>query len=303
MPVVKVGDHELELTNLDKVLYPETGFTKGDVVEYYARIGPVLLPHIAGRPLTLKRYPNGVTAKHFYEKRCPAYRPGWLPTARMWSDRHGGWVEYCAVDDLASLVWVANTASLEIHPTLARAPAVDRPTSIVFDLDPGAPAGVVECAQVALLLREAFDAVGLLTFAKASGSKGVQVYVPLNTPVTYEDTKAVARGLAEVLERTHPDLVVSSMKKELRTGKVLVDWSQNDEHKSTVAAYSLRAKTGRPTVSLPLTWDEVEDVAAGNPSVTVAGPGDALTRVEHLGDLFAPVNDLEQALNLSKMLV
>jgi bifunctional non-homologous end joining protein LigD len=293
--LVEVESRTLKLSNLDKVLYPEAGFTKGQVIDYYRRIAPALLPHLAGRPLTLKRYPNGVDQGHFYEKRCPSHRPEWVHTAEVWSDRNKGIVPYCVVDELATLIWVANLASLELHTSLSLGDEITRPTMVVFDLDPGAPADIVDCCRVALRLRGLFDRMRLQSFAKTSGSKGLQLYIPLNTPVTYEPgTKDFALAVAQSLEKRFPDEIVSSMKKELRPGKVLIDWSQNDEHKTTVSVYSLRAKP-RPTVSTPVTWDEVEACAeTGEPLVF---EWDAvLDRVARHGDLFAPLLTLEQEL-------
>ncbi|HEX2850425.1 MAG TPA: non-homologous end-joining DNA ligase [Acidimicrobiales bacterium] len=293
MTIVDVGGHQLKLSNLDKVLFP-SGFTKGEVIDYYARIAPVLVPHLEGRPLTLKRYPNGSMAGHFFEKNCPKHRPEWFTTAPVASSRNRGTIEYCVVDSVAGLVWVANLASLELHPSLSLAPAVERPTMVVFDLDPGAPAGLPECREVALHLRDVFDHLDLRSVVKTSGSKGLQVYVPLNTPATYEGpggTKGFALAVAQLLERQLPDLVVSNMAKDLRVGKVLVDWSQNDEHKTTVSVYSLRAKE-RPTVSTPVSWDEVDE---GGDLLRFEA-GDALERVDRLGDLFRPALDIQQEL-------
>ena len=297
MTVVSVEGRQLSLSNLDKVLYPTAKFTKGEVISYYQRIAPALLPHLRGRPLTLKRYPNGVDDKFFYEKRCPSHRPEWMRTAEVWSDRNRGIVNYCVVDDLPSLVWVANMASLELHPSLSRCEEMSRPTCVAFDLDPGAPADIVDCCRVALRLRDLFDQMGLESVAKTSGSKGLQLYVPLNTPVDYDSgTKAFALAVAHMFEKRFPREVVSSQKKELRTGKVLIDWSQNDEYKTTVSVYSLRARE-RPTVSAPVTWDEVAACAeAGDPTLLRFEADAVLARVEDLGDLFAPLNELEQAL-------
>ncbi|MEX2194681.1 MAG: non-homologous end-joining DNA ligase [Thermoleophilaceae bacterium] len=266
-----------KLSNLDKVLYPATGFTKGQVIDYYERVGPVLVPHLAGRQLTLKRYPDGVDEEFFFEKRCPSHRPEWVRT-----DEAG----FCIVDDLPTLLWVANLASLELHPSLA---VGEEPTVIAFDLDPGAPAGLPECAAVALRLRDLFERLGMRCFPKTSGSKGIQVYVPLNSGASYDQTKPFAQAVARLLEDETPDLVVSRQKKELREGKVLVDWSQNDAHKTTVAVYSLRARE-RPTVSTPVTWEEVE---SGDLVHEAAG---VLERVQRHGDTFAPVLDLRQEL-------
>ena len=294
---VTIEGRRLALSNLDKVLYPKVGFTKAQVIDYYVRVAPALLPHLAGRPLTLKRYPDGVEGEFFYEKRCPRFRPPWVKTAPVWSKANEREVEYCLAEDLATLVWVANLADLELHTSLARAEAIDRPTLLAFDLDPGAPADLVQCCEVALLLRDFFDRLGLRAFPKTSGSKGLQVYVPLNVPgVGYEHTKTFARALAEDLERRQPDLVVSNMKKSLRDGRVLVDWSQNDAHKTTVCAYSLRARE-RPTVSTPVEWSEVGRCAeARRASLLVFDSEQALRRVELRGDLFAPVLALRQKL-------
>jgi len=293
---VTVEGRELELSNLDKVLYPKTGFTKGELIDWYARIGEVLLPHLRGRPLTLKRYPEGVGGKHFYEKRCPSHRPDWVTTAKVWSDRHKGEIDYCVVEDLATLVWLANLADIELHTSLAKAEAIERPTAMVFDLDPGAPADVLDCAQVALWLRGLFEQLGLECYPKTSGSKGMQLYVPLNGDVTYGDTKPFAKAIAETLEKRFPDRVVSQMSKAKRSGKVLIDWSQNDRHKTTVCVYSLRAKE-RPTVSTPLDWEEVEAaLTAGDAEALVFDYAAVLQRVEEKGDLFAPLLSEEQEL-------
>jgi bifunctional non-homologous end joining protein LigD len=293
---VEVEGRTLSLSNLDKVFYPETGYTKGQVIEYYTRIAPVLLPHLRGRHLTLKRYPDGVRGPYFYEKQCPGHRPDWVQTAAVWSRHNGRNITYCLADDLATLVWLANLADLELHTPLARAVDPKAPTVLAFDLDPGPPANIVQCAEVACRLRDAFDHFGLLSFPKTSGSKGMQLYVPLNTPATYDQTKPFAQGLAQVLERRHPDLVVSDMRKSLRAGKVLIDWSQNDEHKTTVCAYSLRARE-RPTVSTPLEWEEVEQLMRSRDPEELAFTGDdVLARVAEHGDLFGPVLDLQQEL-------
>jgi bifunctional non-homologous end joining protein LigD len=293
---VDIGGHRLSLSNLDKVFYPETGFTKGQVIDFYTRVAPVLLGHLRGRPLTLKRYPDGVHGPYFYEKQSPRHRPDWVKVAPIWSRHNSRTIEYTLADDLPTLVWLANLADLELHTSLSLAVDVTAPTIVAFDLDPGPPATIVECAEVALRLREAFEHLGLEAFPKTSGSKGMQVYVPLNTPATYAQTKPFARGIAQVLERRHPDLVVSDMKKTLRTGKVLVDWSQNDEHKTTVNVYSLRARE-RPTVSTPLRWEEVEAVLESRDPEELAFTSDAvLARVAEHGDLFRPVIELEQEL-------
>ncbi len=293
---VDIDGRRLSLSNLDKVFYPETGFTKGQVIDYYTRVAPVLLGHLRGRALTLKRYPDGVTGPYFYEKQCPRHRPDWVAVAPVWSRHNSRTIEYCLADDLATLVWLANLADLELHTSLALVTDVTAPTVVAFDLDPGPPATIVECAAVALRVREAFEHLGLEAFPKTSGSKGMQVYVPLNTPATYAQTKPFAHGIAQVLERRHPELVVSDMRKSLRKGKVLVDWSQNDEHKTTVNVYSMRARE-RPTVSTPLRWEEVEGVLETRDPEALAFTSDlVLARVAEYGDLFGPVVELEQEL-------
>ena len=293
---VEVEGRELELSNLDKVLYPQAGFTKGQLIDWYARIGEVLLPHLRGRPLTLKRYPNGVEGKHFYEKRCPSHRPEWVTTASVWSDSREGEIEYCVVEDLPTLVWLANLADIELHTSLARATAIERPTAMVFDLDPGAPADIVDCCQVALWLRGLFEQLGLRCYPKTSGSKGMQLYAPLNGDVSYAETKPFAKAVAEALEAKFPDRVVSQMSKARRPGKVLIDWSQNDRHKTTACVYSLRAME-QPTASTPLEWDEVTAaLEAGEPGALVFDHAAVLERVAARGDLFAPLLSEEQEL-------
>jgi bifunctional non-homologous end joining protein LigD len=293
---IEVEGRRLSLSNLDKVFYPATGFTKGQVIEYYTRIAPVLLPHLRGRHLTLKRYPDGVDGQYFYEKQCPRHRPDWVRTATVPIRTDGRSIDYCMVDDLATVVWLANLADLELHTPLAHADAPAAPTMLAFDLDPGPPATIVECAEVACRLREAFDHFGLIAFPKTSGSKGMQLYLPLNMPTSYQATKRFAQGVAQVLERRDPTLVVSEMRKDLRPGKVFIDWSQNDEHKTTVCVYSLRARE-RPTVSTPVTWDEVDAVLRTRDPDDLAFTSDeVLARVAEHGDCFAPVLSLEQEL-------
>jgi bifunctional non-homologous end joining protein LigD len=295
-PAVEVEGRRLSLSNLDKVLYPSTGFTKGQVIDYYARIAPALIPHLAGRPVTMKRYPDGVDSEYFYEKNAPKHRPEWVKTSPIWSRHNRRHINYLLVEDLPTLTWLANLASLEIHPSLAKAEDINCPTMMVFDLDPGPPANIVQCAEVGLWLREIFDHWGLESFPKTSGSKGLQIYVPLNTPTSYDVTKPFANALARLLEHDHPKMVVSDMKKELRKGKVFVDWSQNDEHKTTVSVYSLRARE-RPTVSTPVTWEEVERASnKKDASLLVFEAPEVLERFEKMGDLHAPVLKLKQKL-------
>ncbi len=301
---LEVGGQKIAVSNLDKVMYPETGFTKGQVIDYYIRIAPVLLPHLRMRPITLKRYPDGVDKFFFYEKQCPLHRPAWIKTTKVASQRREEkHIDYCVIDDLPSLVWAANLADLELHTFLHRAPAIERPTALAFDLDPGAPADIRTCCKTGLLLKKIFDGLRLESFPKTSGSKGLQIFVPLNTPVSYERTKGFARAIAELLEQKYPELVVSKMQKSLREGKVLIDWSQNDIHKTTVNVYSLRARP-HPTVSTPVTWDEVERCAGSRKTTgsLVFESIDTLRRVEKMGDLFEPLLKLKQKLPAIKNL-
>jgi len=289
-----VESRKLAVSNLDKVLYPKAGFTKGEMIHYYIQIAPVLLPHLKDRPLTMKRYPNGVEAEFFYEKNCPSHRPKWVRTATVWSEGNRRNMDYCLAQDLPTLVWAANLADIELHTSLSRKQDVARPTMMVFDLDPGAPADIVQCCEVGLWLRDILQEMKLKSWAKTSGSKGLQVYVPLNTPVTYDQTKALSHDLAEYLEREHPKLIVSKMSKALRKGKIFVDWSQNDEHKTTICVYSLRAKE-QPTVSTPVTWEEVEECARKKKAeLLVFRCEQTVARVEKMGDLFASIETLKQ---------
>ncbi len=287
---------KLSVSNLDKVLYPKAGFTKGQVIDYYIRIAPVLLPHLKDRPLTMKRYPNGVDKEFFYEKNCPSHRPKWVKTAKVWSEGNNRMMDYCLAQDLPTLVWAANLADLELHTSLAHKKDVARPTMMVFDLDPGAPADIVQCCQVGLWLRDLLGGLKLQSFAKTSGSKGLQLYVPLNTPATFDQTKDLSRALAQLIEREHPKLVTSNMSKAVRKGKVFVDWSQNDEHKTTICVYSLRAKE-EPTVSTPVTWDEVEKCLKKKDAALLRFRcEETLSRVKKMGDLFGAMEKLKQKL-------
>jgi bifunctional non-homologous end joining protein LigD len=293
---VEVDGEQLSLSNLDKVLYPDVGFTKGQVIDYYARVADAMLPHLENRGVTLRRFPNGVDDKSFFEKRCASHRPDFVGTAVGPGDR-GGPIEYCVLDCRPALVWAANMAALEIHAPMARADDIDAPTMVVFDLDPGAPATIVKCAQVALDIRDVLDALGLESFAKTSGSKGMQLYVPLNTPHSHEHASGFAHAVAQLLEKQQPKGVTSVMAKAVRPGKIFVDWSQNSHHKTTVAAYSLRAKA-RPSVSTPVSWDEVQGCADGEELYFEAA--DVIDRVDDLGDLFAPTATLRQELPAAK---
>jgi bifunctional non-homologous end joining protein LigD len=294
---VEVDGRELKLTNLDKVLYPKAGFTKGEMIDYYARIAEVMVPHLTGRAVTLRRFPEGVdnTQAAFFEKRCPKHRPKWVKTATVTAGPHAGKIDFCVCNDRPTLVWMAQLATIELHPSLSVARRPAQPTVLAFDLDPGPPANVVDCCRIALQLREMFGHFDLECFPKTTGSKGLQVYLPLNTKSHYDETKPFARALAQLLEK-QTGKVVSKMSKEIRKGKVFVDWSQNHPRKTTVAVYSMRARE-RPTVSTPVGWDEVERCATkGDADLLVFETSEVLKRVERHGDLFAPVLELEQRL-------
>jgi bifunctional non-homologous end joining protein LigD len=296
---VEVDGKELKLTNLDKVLYPKTGFTKGEMVDYYAKVAPAIVPHLSGRAVTLRRFPEGVEDLDaaFYEKRCPKHRPQWVKTAKVQAGPRAGVIEFCVCDSLPTLVWMAQLAAIELHPSLSKSRAPKRPTSLVFDLDPGPPADVVDCSRVALRLREVLDQLGLQCFSKTSGSKGMQLYVPLNSKTSYEETRPFGQALAKIVANQDPENILAKMgKKTDRSGKVFIDWYQNNERKTTISVYSLRARE-RPTVSTPITWDEVEQAAeSGKGDHLVFETEDVLKRIEEQGDLFAPVLELEQEL-------
>lgn len=291
-----VDDGTLKFTHLDKIFYPATGFTKGQVLDYYRRVAPALLPHLEKRALTLKRYPDGAERPFFYQKNCPRRRPAWLHSFAVWSEAKRKQIRFCVIEDLAGLLWVVNLADLEMHCSLARVEDFTRPSSLVFDLDPGPPADILDCAQSALWVRDDLASAGLHGFPKSSGAKGMQILVPLNTPVDYAMTKAFAHATAERLAARHPRAVTAVMSRRRRQGRVLIDWSQNDLHKSTVSAYSLRAGK-RPGVSTPLRWDEVENaLAARDAGLLAFGPDQVLARLARHGDLYAPVLNLEQRL-------
>jgi bifunctional non-homologous end joining protein LigD len=296
---VEVEGRELKLTNLDKILYPEAGFSKGEVVDYYAKVAAAMVPHLSGRAVTLRRFPDGVDDLDaaFFEKRCPKHRPKWVKTTSVVAGPRSGKIDFCVCDGLPTLIWMAQLAAIELHPSLSLGRAPTRPTVLAFDLDPGPPADIVDCCRVALRLRDMFGHFGVQSLPKTSGSKGLQVYVPLNDKkVSYETTKPFAKAIAQLLEKQTPDLVVSKMKKVEREGKVFVDWSQNHRSKTTIAVYSLRARE-RPTASTPVTWEEVETVAdSGDGSSLVFEAGAVLERIEQHGDLFAPVLELQQEL-------
>lgn len=289
---VEVGSRTLKLTNLEKVLYPDTGFTKASVIDYYVRIAPVMLTHIGDRGITMRRFPDGVEGESFFNKRCPDWRPDWL-TAALGPGESDGEIHYCQLDEVASIAWAANLAALEIHAPMSRSSDLEAPTMLVYDLDPGEGTGMTECCQIAESLVEVLDAVDLKSWPKTSGSKGLQLYVPLNTPHTHQHVSAFAKATGQLLERNRPNQITTTMGASNRVGKTLIDWSQNSRHKTTIAPYSLRAKP-QPTVSTPLTWDEVADGANGAPLSFEAH--EVLERVQELGDLFAPTATLEQGL-------
>ena len=295
-----VEKKEIPITRVDKIFYPKTGFTKGEMIDYYIKIAPQMLKHLKGRPVSLKRYPDGVEGLFFYEKQCPKYRPDWVNTAPVWSEQRHANINYCLFEDLPTLVWAANLAVLEIHVVLSKKAALSQPTSMVFDLDPGEGTNIVQCAAVALKIKELFEKSSLESFPKTSGSKGMQLYVPLNSKCNFDETKAVAKHVAAVLEQEQPEHVVSKMAKVLRKGKVFIDWSQNDEHKTTVCVYSMRA-TETPSVSTPLKWSEVKDAAGSKAKVPLRfEPKEVLARVEKFGDLFEPLLTLKQNLKSFK---
>jgi bifunctional non-homologous end joining protein LigD len=290
---VEIDGRTLRLTNLDKVLYP-SGFTKAEVVDYHARIAPWIIPHLAGRCLTFRRYPDGTDHDGFFEKRCPSHRPEWVPVALGPGDRRGG-IEYCRIEEPAAMVWAANLAAIELHAPMALAEDLDVPRALVFDFDPGPKTSIVECCEVALGVRGVLESVGLDGWCKTSGSKGLQMYVPLNTPgATHRGAADFALAVGQVMERQMRGRVTTVMAKSERSGKVFIDWSQNAHHKTTIAPYSLRARPS-PTVSTPVSWDEVERCAAGKEDLSFES-GEVLERVDRGGDLFAPVLSVEQEL-------
>jgi bifunctional non-homologous end joining protein LigD len=294
---IEVEGRELTISNLEKVYYPETGFTKGEVISYYTAIAAVILPHLRDRPLTLKRYPEGVTGEHFYEKNAPKYKPDWVETFAVPRSEGGGEINYVLCNDPATLVWATNLADIEKHVLLARAPDLHEPTSIVFDLDPGEPADVLDCAAIALELKKLLETWGLRSFVKVSGSKGLHLTVPLNCGLTYEVTQPFAKTVAELLARQMPKRVVSEMAKSIRGGKVLIDWSQNSDFKTTVCVYSMRVKGAEPFISMPVTWEEIARAAKRkNTKPLFFTPGAAVKRIAKLGDLFAEVLTLNQQL-------
>ncbi|HEY2383832.1 MAG TPA: non-homologous end-joining DNA ligase [Terriglobia bacterium] len=294
-----IGRRKISVSNLDKVLYPEAHFTKRQVIDYYTRVAPFLLPHLKDRPVTLKRFPNGLGGNFFYEKDAPRFTPEWVRTVSVpRRDRSNADIRYVVIDDLPTLVWLSNLANLELHPFLHKAKRLERPTAVVFDFDPGPGADILDCARVAFYVRGHLTEFGLECFAKVSGSKGLQVYVPLNTAgAVYPATQGFAKAIAELMQERHPDLVVSKMTKAIRGGKVFIDWSQNSDFKTTVGVYSLRAKLAQPFVSMPVEWDELQQAMDSHqPGPLYFKPDEAIERAERLGDLFKPVLSLRQKL-------
>ena len=290
---VDVGGRRLRLSNLDKVLWPETGFTKGQMIDYYRRVAPALIPHIRGHPVTLARFPDGVGEEGFYQTNCRGCPP-WMSTHEVRS-RRGTLLRYCVIDDLPSLMWVANLATIELHPLLSTIEGTERAPAMVFDLDPGPPASIVDCCRVALFLREELASRGLEAFPKTSGWKGLHLHVPLDAAATFERTKHFSRELAVRLAKRHPDVVATEVSRERRAGRVLIDWRQNDPNRSVIAPYSMRS-TPEPGVAAPLSWEEVE--AAGDPGEVELrfSPQGVLERLERGDDPFAAVPHLGQAL-------
>jgi bifunctional non-homologous end joining protein LigD len=294
---LEIAGRQVRISNLEKVFYPETGFTKGQVIDYYIRVSQYLLPHFRDRPVTLKRFPDGIHGQAFYEKHRPRFTPDWIRTFPVPRRTGGPDIQYILVNDLATLVWCANAASIELHPFLHQAPEIQQPTSVVFDLDPGEGADIRGCIKVAFLLKDVLGRLGLESLPKVSGSKGIQVYVPLNSDLTYSATQPFAHALAHLLARQHPKLIVAEMAKIERKHKVFIDWSQNADFKTTVGVYSLRAKRERPLVSMPVSWDELARAQkARNKEALYFEPDAALARLSKIGDLFAPVLTLKQSL-------
>lgn len=288
---------EVHFTNAGKVFFPQSGFTKGDMVQYYLKVAPYILPHLKGRPVTVIRFPDGITGERFYEKNAPRFTPPWIKTAAVPRRHHEGKIDYLLIENVESLAWCANLAAIELHPFLHQAKALGQPTSVAFDLDPGEGADLLTCIKVAFLIKEITDELKLKIFPKVSGSKGLQLHLPLNTRVTYATTAAFAKAVAELLAHRHPDLVVSQMPKELRRGRVLIDWSQNSGSKTTVSVYSMRGKRDDPFISMPVTWEELKKAQrTRNPKPLLFSPDAALARLRKLGDLYAPVLTLKQKL-------
>ncbi len=292
---LRVDGTDLTVSNLDKPLFPN--FTKAQIIDYYIRVSEFLLPHLKDRPVTMKRYPNGVSAPHFYEKDAPKFTPSWVRTFDV-ARRAGGNIRYVVIDDLPTLVWSANLANLEIHPFLHRAPKIDEPTSVVFDLDPGEGADVLNCAEIAFLIRELLSKWKLESFVKVSGSRGLQLHVPLNSHAKYSVTQPFAKAIAEYMAKAHPDIALARMARAERPHKVFIDWSQNSDFKTTVSVYSLRAKSSDPFVSMPVEWKELASALKKVKPDSLRFPPEAsLARLKKKGDLFEPVLKLKQKLS------
>lgn len=292
----KSSDRPVSFTNPGKLYFP-SGFTKGEMIRYYLDVAPYILPHLENRPVTLIRFPDGVRGESFYEKNAPAHAPDWVTTFPVPRRHREGHINYILINNPETLAWCANLGAIELHPFLHRAPEIDVPTHVAFDLDPGEGADIFTCIEVALRLKEVFDGLGLESFPKVSGSKGVQVYVPLNSGASYDATQPFAKSVAALLEREHPDLIVSAMSKALRKKKVMIDWSQNSPSKTTVCVYSLRGKRDEPFVSMPLSWREVQKAQADRDRAALDfTPAEALQRLRKVGDRFAPVLTLRQRL-------
>ncbi|MBC7366160.1 MAG: hypothetical protein H7343_04995 [Undibacterium sp.] len=297
MPTPATATRKVAFTHLDKVFFPADNFTKGDLLAYYVAVAPHLLPHLRDRPVTLIRFPDGVDGIHFYEKNAPHFAPPWLKTFPVARRRDSGATEYIVIDGAPALAWCANIAAIELHLFLHRTRNLAQPTCVVFDLDPGEGADLLACARVALLVQAVLDRLGLAAFPKVSGSKGLQLYVPLNTLVTYDATRAFANAVARLLEQKHPDLIVSDMAKVRRKGRVLIDWSQNSPAKTTVAVYSVRGKHDTPFVSMPVTWPELKRaLRTKKTGALFFTPAAAIRRLKKSGDIFSPVLTLKQAL-------
>lgn len=291
------SDSPVIITHPDKIYFPAAGFTKGEMIQYYSKVAPFMLPHLRRRPMTLIRYPEGVTGHRFYSKNAPSFTPKWVATHPVPRRSRSGTIDYVMIDDERTLMWCANLGSIEFHPFLHRVPAIDRPTHLVFDLDPGEGADILSCVAVAFLVRELMAQLGLEIMAKVTGSKGLQLAVPLNTRADYAATGAFSKAVAELLQQRHPDLVISRMDKASRRDRVFIDWSQNSVSKTTVAVYSMRGKRDQPFISMPVSWEELTRAKkTGRPDRLFFSPGEALTRLEKTGDLFAPVLTLKQTL-------
>jgi bifunctional non-homologous end joining protein LigD len=292
----KAAERPVTFSNPDKVYFP-SGFTKGEMIRYYLEVAPYILPHLEDRPVTLIRFPEGVKGESFYEKNAPRHAPEWITTYEVPRRHHEGHINYILINNAETLAWCANLGAIELHPFLHRVPKIDTPTHVAFDLDPGEGSDILTCIEVALLLKDVFDGLGLESFPKVSGSKGIQIYVPLNSGATYDVTQPFAKSVAALLEKQHPKLIVSAMSKALRKKKVMIDWSQNSQSKTTVCVYAMRAKRDEPFISMPLTWREISRARTGKDrDALYFMPAEAVRRLKKVGDLFAPVLRVQQRL-------